>query len=73
MIKKLILVILILLIIGLYFVPGLTRDVISSTGKSAMDFTKKITGKIVGSEAVQNTKDSAKARLSESLSIKNTS
>jgi hypothetical protein len=57
MFKKLIIIVLVLLIIGLYFFPGPTKDVVSATGKATMDFGKQLFGIVKDSDIVANMTD----------------
>ena len=53
MIKKTVIVVLLLLVLGFYFFPNTTKDIVDSTAHVVKDTTKKTFDKITNNKVIQ--------------------
>ena len=65
--KGLIIVILLLLVLGLYFVPEFTKTTIKATGKATMILTNKAIDNLKDNPDVQETVDKVKKNITEKI------
>lgn len=63
MLKNILIIFLILLVIGLYFAPSITKGIIKATGKATMVATKNVWNEVKESEEMMNLTEEAKDRL----------
>lgn len=63
--KKLIIVILILLVLGLYYIPDKTKEVIDSTGHVTKEAAKGVYDKIKEKNITQDIKDKVEGEFNE--------
>lgn len=61
--KKLIIIILVVLIVGLWFIPELTKTVMKKTGKASANLTKEALQEIKDSQVVDDIKTNFKRNL----------
>jgi len=61
--SKIIIIILILLVIGLYFKPDFTKDVMKSTGQAALDIGKEAIEEVKETDAYKDTTGSIKEKI----------
>ena len=61
--SKIIIVILILLVIGLYFKPQITKLIIKKTGNAALTIGKNVVGEVKETEVYKNTTESIKEKI----------
>ena len=67
MIKKTVIVVLLLLVLGFYFFPNTTKDIVDSTAHVVKDTTKKTFDKIKNDEKVKEKIEIIKDNVSEEL------
>ena len=68
MLKNILIFILILLVIGLYFAPDITRGVLGVTGNAVKDVTKNMFDEVKDSDEVKNLTKEAKNHLEVKIS-----
>jgi len=61
--SKIIIVILILLVIGLYFKPDFTKDKIKTAGKAALNMGKEAVGEVKETDVYKNTTEGIKEKI----------
>lgn len=65
--KTLIIIILIIIAVGLYFAPDITKNVIESTGNAVVDLGKESFEQVKESESFKNITESIKDKITYTI------
>lgn len=65
--KTLIIIVLIIIILGLYFAPEITKSIMKKTGQATANVVKDAAQKVSDSESVEEAKEKVKGAITDRL------